>query len=101
MAHQGRRAEMELTEAQLNELAIKVAAILDGNSVSRLIPMEIGEWIRGQVDYARRQINQLYLSTDAILQQSTINIDGTIIIELQNMNGQTFWAVTLKPADMQ
>lgn len=89
---------INMTEAAMEELAIRVASILEGNSISRLIPADTAEWLReSSFGTGMRYHYVMPLSGgNALRISANITIGGEIELILADTTDSPFWSATLR-----
>jgi len=87
-----------ISEEMLGELAMRVATILESNSISRLIPKEVAKWLSESIfGYAQQYEFLMPLSGGAALRiKMKVNIDGSIEMVLADSSNYDFWKGTLR-----
>jgi hypothetical protein len=81
--------------------AAAIVEKLGASVIPSSIPFHIGERIREVCSHgARFQTNTIYLGgPNVILEDWTLNPDGTLRLELRDDRGNTFWRGTFRPAE--
>ena len=87
-----------LSDEELNELAIKVSTILEGNSISRIIPSDVAQWLRDST-FNRGMTYQFVMplaGSSALMINLKVTLAGEIEITLNDQTNSPFWTGTLK-----
>lgn len=86
----------ELTDEEMNELAIKVAVRLESTQVTRLIPKEIqAAYAKASYGYPMTQMQVIPIGSAMILMDFKIDPDGSMHLTLSDTNHQHFWSAHL------
>lgn len=85
--------------AIIDRLASTLADKLNGSVISSSFPAEIGDWIRKAHEYGGRiwRNSIPMVGPTAMCVETQFNPDGTMMLALQDTNGQTFWRGTFRP----
>lgn len=96
------RVDENMTDEEIMNLATKVHNLMTINTVTSLIPTDIGAWIREiNKTYPFSQTSVLYArNAHAVILKSEMRPDGSILLDMQDENGITFWSVLLRPVDL-
>lgn len=94
-------SDSDLAVALGDTLADRIVGRLGGSVISSSFPAYIGDMIREACKGAQlQQINQLYLfGPECIATFWVLSPDGTLMLEMRDHMGQTFWRGTFRPAD--
>jgi hypothetical protein len=89
---------INMTEDAMQELAMRVASILESNSISRLIPAETAQWLRESTFGTGMRYHYVMplAGGNALQILMNITIAGEVEIELHDTTGMSFWRGTLR-----
>lgn len=86
----------DLSDEQMNELAIKVAARLERTSITRLIPKDIqSAYAKANHGYPLMQMYLMPVGNVAVIIDFVLAPDGSMNLTLSDTNHQHFWSAHL------
>jgi hypothetical protein len=82
-----------MTDAELDALAVKVAAALQQHVMPAVLPRTIGDLLRADLGHGPMYwTHMIPLAGLHVIQVAyTLSPDGSILIELKDINGQRVW----------
>lgn len=87
----------QLTNEELNELAIRVSARMNGTQISRVIPKIVQDKLKELTQgYPYRNQFVMPIGSGDIMFDVTIQSDGSIKMELSDLTHYRFWEAHLE-----
>lgn len=83
----------------IGEIADAVVEKLNGSVISSVLPAFIGDWVRKTCEQNQLLYRHMIpmRGPTVMMTEWRLNTDGTILLDLQDTNGQTFWRGTFRP----
>ena len=89
------------SDEEFEELVLRVAARIQGNQISSLIPTEVGNWLK-ENSFGYQQFMTFFMPLkggEALVFDTYVNVDGTLTIKISDTGRMKFWEGTLKALD--
>jgi hypothetical protein len=81
-----------MTETELDELAGKIVAGLGSHVMAAALPRAVGDLLRGECMHGSMfQAHNIQVGKLWLTMRYTLSPDGTIVMEMQDVNGARVW----------